>query len=86
MATRLSMSRGVLILDGDLLSLQTALEAKNFRVYLLKRGLSDDQKRALLAHRILITDDVEAFRLQAAESECSLIDTSGTDHVPAPIL
>jgi len=77
LAPRLAMARGVLILDENLLFLQKPLEAKNFKVYTLPRGLKDEQIAPLLAHRIFVTNNAEDFRQEAPEKEFSIIDTSG---------
>jgi hypothetical protein len=73
------MARGVLIVDEHLLTLIPSLEDKRFKVYSLARGICDDQIGPLLAHRVLVASNGEAFREAAAIHEFSIIDTANYD-------
>jgi hypothetical protein len=50
-----AMGRGLLILDENTLFLQVSLEKLNFRVYIVKNDLKDEQTARLLAHRVFVT-------------------------------
>jgi hypothetical protein len=78
----MAMARGVLILDENVLFLQTLLERKNFKVYTVPRGAMDEQIAPLLAHRVLVTNNIGDFFEVAAIHEFSIIDTSNARQDP----
>jgi hypothetical protein len=72
------MTRGVLVLDGGLASLQPHLTSKNFRVINLPVGVMDaDRKALVLSHRTLITKKPQEFEYDVPVLEYSLIDVTG---------
>ena len=72
------MSRGVLVLDGNLAGLEPLLKRKNFLVINLPASATDDERRAeFLCQRTLITNMPKEFEYDVPVLEFSLIDTSG---------
>jgi hypothetical protein len=74
------MARGVLVLDGNLASLEPHLQRKNFHIINLPAGTMDAERQAVfLSHRTLITNAPEEFRYDVPVLEYSVIDTSGVN-------
>jgi hypothetical protein len=71
------MSRGVLVLDGSLASLEPHLRKKNFHVLSLPAGAMDANRKAMvLTNRTLITT-TQDFEYEVPVLEFSIIDPSG---------
>lgn len=69
------VSRGVLILDEDLVGLKKPLEERNFRVHVAVASAMDDQIWAMLMHRVLVTNNSSHLLEPAVVHEFSIIDT-----------
>jgi hypothetical protein len=76
------LSRGVLMLDEDLLPLKEPLEQRNFIVGAVPFSTPTSQMSALLAHRVFITNNSENFLEPAVIREFSLIDTKDATQDP----
>jgi hypothetical protein len=71
------MTRGVLVLDGNLASLEPDLRRKNFQIINLPAGAMDPERKSLfLSHRTLITKRPETFKYDVPVLEYSVIDAS----------
>ena len=71
------MSRGVLVLDGSLASLEPHLKKKNFHIIHLPAGVMEAERKALvLCQRTLITKTPQQFEDEVPVLEYSLIDAS----------
>jgi hypothetical protein len=71
---RISMARGVLILDENVQVLKPALKELNIRVIVPKAGLSDDDiKEDLLPQRIFVTKNTTDFEDDVAAYEYGLV-------------
>ena len=73
----ISMSRGTVVLDENLLDLKAELQAKNIRVFQAPSGLSDDLVAVFASGRILVTNNTKDFRQAAIEHEFGIISTEG---------
>jgi hypothetical protein len=73
------MARGILVVHNKPELIQP-LKEKGFIVFLTNQGMTDDEIGPLLAHRVLITGNVELFREAAAIHEFSIIDIANYDH------
>ncbi len=72
------MTRGVLVLDGNLASLAPHLSKKNFHVINLPVGVMDAERKGLfLVQRTLITTRPQEFEYEVPVLEFSLIDATG---------
>jgi hypothetical protein len=72
------MARGVLVLDGNLSSLEPHLRKKNFHVLSLAAGAMDVERKAMvLTNRTLITTTPQDFEYDVPVLECSIIDPRG---------
>jgi hypothetical protein len=81
----MAMARAILILDENTSFLKESLEKLNFRVYIVKSGLKDEQTAPLLAHRIFVTNDPKDFLSAAAIYEFSIIDMSNAYQDPTSL-
>jgi len=81
----MAMARAILILDENTSFLKESLEKLNFRVYVVKNDLKDEQIAPLLAHRIFVTTNPKDFLSAAAIYEFSMIDTSNADQDPTSL-
>jgi hypothetical protein len=71
------MSRGVLVFDSNLASLETHLQRKKFHIVKLPPGVMDAERRAqFLSHRTLITKTMGEFKYDVPVLEYSIIDVS----------
>lgn len=69
-----SMSRGIVVLDNNIESLESFLQKRNIRVIVPPAGMSDDQIiEKLLPFRILITNNVDHFTGDASSFEYGVI-------------
>jgi len=68
--------RSVLVIEG-LPELMPLLVKKNFMVFELNQGITEDEIGQLLAHRVLVTRSPELWREAAAIYEYSIIDVGG---------
>jgi hypothetical protein len=72
------MARGVLVLDGNLASLEPHLRRKNFQIINLPAGVMDAERKAMvLTNRTLITTTPQDFEYDVPVLEFSIIDPSG---------
>jgi hypothetical protein len=72
------MARGVLVLDGNLASLEPHLRRKNFQIINLSAGAMDAERKAMvLTNRTLITTTPQDFEYEVPVLEFSIIDPSG---------
>lgn len=70
-----AMSRGVLVVDENLLFLKGSLEDRNIRVLVPEQGWDDSFiKRVLLPHRIFVTNNAKDFERDISSFEYGLID------------
>lgn len=70
------MSRGVLVVDENLIGLEDELRKRNIKVIVPKRNMSDeDIKHELLTHRIIVTNNTKDFIDAAVEVEYGIIAT-----------
>jgi hypothetical protein len=71
------MTRGVLVLDGNLSSLEPHLRKKNYHVLSLPPDVMDPERKALvLTDRTLVTITPQDFEADVPVLEYSLIDAS----------
>jgi hypothetical protein len=83
---QMATARSVIILDVGMYTLQSALEARNFKVYKLEAGLNEDIVSMMLAHRILVTShSPTALREKAAIHEFSIIVVPQTRLARGPL-
>lgn len=69
-----AMSRGLVVLDENVLSLESELRKLNIRVVKPVVGMDDEHiAEALASHRILITNDVDDFEQLAVEFEFGIV-------------
>ncbi len=74
-----AMARGRVVLDENVSSLKSELEARNIRVIEPRKGLSDDDiKREILPGRIFITNNTKDFIDDASVYEYGIIALEGT--------
>ena len=72
------MTRGVLVLDGNLAGLEPHLRKKNFHVINLPMGTMDAERKALfLPDRTLITKLPQDYEYDVPVLEFSIIDATG---------
>jgi hypothetical protein len=72
----ISMARGILVLDENLLSLKQALEEYNIRIIPVISGKSDQYiKEHSLPGRIFITNNAKDFKEDARSFEYGIIST-----------
>lgn len=70
------MSRGIVVLDENLLSLETHLQKRNMRVIKPIAGMTDDTiAEALASGRVLITNNSKDFLQLAIDFEFGIIAT-----------
>jgi len=81
----MAMARAILILDENTSFLKESLEKLNFRVYIVKNDLKNEQTAPLLAHRIFVTNNPKNFLSAAAIYEFSMIDTSNAYQDPTSL-
>ena len=83
---RRAMARGVVVLDGDLFGLETALRAANIIVVKPPSGLCDDLMREqLLSYRIIVTSNPADFIQDAPVYEYGVIALDRLSFIdPAP--
>ena len=71
---KISMSRGVLVLDENVENLKEELKKLNIKIIQPKKGLSDKSiKEELLLHRILVTKNSQDFTKEAPIFEYGII-------------
>ncbi len=83
---RATLARGVVVLDEDLLGLESALRGANIIVVTPPSGLSDDSmKKLLLFHRIVVTRNPADFIDDAPVYEYGVIALDRLSSIdPAP--
>jgi len=70
-----SMSRGIVVLDNNIESLESALQKRNIRVVIPPAGMPDNQIiEKLLPYRIFITNNVRHFTSDASSFEYGIIE------------
>jgi hypothetical protein len=75
---RRKKSRGILVLDSNLASLEPHLTTKNFRVINLPASVTDADRKALfLTDRTLITMLPQEYEYEVPVLEFSIIDATG---------
>ena len=77
METVTAMSRGLVVVDENLLDLRNELLTRNIRALTLPQQSSDDLVAAFASHRILITKNTKDFLQLAVEHEIGLISVEG---------
>jgi hypothetical protein len=70
---RISMSRGIVMLDENVLALETALQASNLRVLKPRPGEPDEHIKERLAKNIIITKNAKDFVGDASMYEYGII-------------
>jgi hypothetical protein len=71
-------TRGVLVLHGNLASLESHLTSKNFHVITLPVGVMDAESKTLvLSQRTLVTKRPHEFEYDVPVLEFSIIDATG---------
>jgi hypothetical protein len=74
------MTRGVLVLDGNIASLESHLRRKNFHIINLPVGAMDAERKALfLTDRTLITKSPQDYEYEVPVLEFSIIDATGVN-------
>ena len=74
------MARGVLVLDGNLASLEPHLKKKNFQIINLPADVMDAERKALfLTGRTLITKTAQDFKYEVPVLEFSIIEATGVN-------
>jgi hypothetical protein len=74
------MTRGVLVLDDNLASLEPHLKKKNFQIINLPADVMDAERKALfLTGRTLITKLPQDFKYEVPVLEFSIIDATGVN-------
>lgn len=70
------MSRGVVVLDENLIGLEEELRKENIKVIIPRSRMTDDEiKHELLSHRILVTNNSQDFVGDATAIEYGIIAT-----------
>jgi hypothetical protein len=77
-------ARGVLVVHNRP-ELIDPLTKKSFIVFPLPHDVKEDEIGPLLAHRALVTDNVDLYREAAAIHEFSIIDIANYDHDAPPL-
>ncbi len=70
-----AMSRGIVVLDNNIESLESFLQKRNIRVIVPPTGMSDENIiEKLLPYRIFITNNVRHFTSEASSFEYGIIE------------
>jgi hypothetical protein len=84
MKSTIAMSRGILVLDENLLDLKDFLIERNIKVIVPRNGLSDDAiMQELLSHRIFLTANSKDFIHEVSSYEFGLISADNVKNTPA---
>jgi len=75
-----AMARGTLVVDENLEPLAPFLEAKNIRIIVPERKMSDEKIiKTLLANRIIVTNNSDDFKNKASSFDYGIIATENVN-------